>query len=564
MWDKIKRFLFATVYEVITWVWIGLSIGAYFYNAGNKNASGLRLAEISLVVSVFAMCCFIAKRIFLDAEPEKKRPELYISGSMMGPLTPGEPETVLLGLKNRGNAIARNIRIGGGNHQFTTSNFSGPLEFKRVDVSTCADLGPGPEEDTLLSRSPQPLTERQIRELQEGQTLFFHYAEGEYDDDAGNTYPIDYCYMFNPQSPTVMRICPEKYWPRDRAKRKWPPRPHLVVQSAGVNLKAGERLDMAVAFTNDGDADTTKLEMSGITTVVDKSFKGPLTRKGMTTQQIPIDVTVGRTITAVLRESRRWAKEGIDAIENGDALLFHFGRADYADARGNTYWIEFCLRYEPGMPLSPSGLHYMAVADKSFWPTDNESQSARATSTQNEPRISRRTTSQTVDVESSVTPSIDVKVIRKGEQPQKKEELTPEELAGPPRMGAGSGARPGGYPPLPYSDIKWTDYREDYFYGAIWRWKYRPEMGDKEPRNIEGWCPECDSRPLRQRTEVRIEKDSKTRIATVYCGKHIEKTYYVRTPTNLALDGIRELIRERLQNGTWKDVVIQQRQAGSG
>jgi hypothetical protein len=125
----------------------------------------------------------------------------------------------------------------------------------------------------------------------------------------------------------------------------------------------------------------------------------------------------------------------------------------------------------------------------------------------------------------------------------------------------GSGARPGGYPTIPslYDNIKWTDYTEDYFYGAICRWKYKPEMGDKEPRNVEGWCPECD-KPLRQRAEVNIQAD-KTRIATVYCGKHIEKTYFVRTSSNYALDGIRELIRERLQNGTWREIVKQQREA---
>jgi|GEM_PF-5922974 len=553
MWEKIKRVFFASVFQVVTWVWFGLSANAYFYNAGNKNVWGVRISLVSLIASILAMLFFVVRNTLRE---EPKRPELYISGSMMGPLIPGEPETVLLGLKNRGNAIARNIRIGGGNHQFTKSNFSGPLEFKRVDVSTCADLGPGPEENTLLSRSPQPLTERQIRELQEGQTLFFHYAEGEYDDDAGNTYPIDYCYMFNPQSPTVMRICPEKYWPRDRAKRKWPPRPHLVVQSAGVNLKAGERLDMAVAFTNDGDADTTKLEMSGITTVVDKSFKGPLTRKGMTTQQIPIDVTVGRTITAVLRESRRWAKEGIAAIENGDALLFHFGRADYADARGNTYWIEFCLRYEPGMPLSPSGLHYMAVADKSFWPTDDESQSPRATSTQNEPRIPRRNTSQTVDVESSATPSIDIKVIRKGEQPQKKEELTPEELAGPPRMGAGSGARPGGYP-RPHDPFTWTDYTEDYFYDAIWRWNYIPAMSDT-PRNIRGFCPECGDRLMNIHRRA-VEKDG-TAYAPFSCSNHPFKAYYVVSDSESdSYDGIRTMIQQKLRSGSWREVVKRQR-----
>lgn len=570
MWRKIITFLFDSVYQVVTWVWIAVSISAFFFFASNKSKSGMIGSAVSLLVAIFVMLALMAKKHFLDGDAEKTRPELYISGSMMGPLTPGEPETVLLGLKNRGNATARNIRIGGGNHQFTTSNFSGPLEYKRVDVTTYADLGPGPEENTLLSRSPQPLTEKQIRELREGKTLFFHYAEGEYDDDAGNTYPIDYCYMFNPQSPTVMRICPEKYWPRDRTKRKWPPSPHLVVQSAGVNLKAGERLDMHVAFTNNGDADAINLQMSGVTSVMDKSFQGPLTRKGMTTQQIPIDVTVGRTITAVLRESRRWAKEGITTIENSDALLFHFGRADYADARGNTYWIEFCLRYEPGMPLSPSGLHYMAFADKSFWPTDDESQSARAASTQTEPRAPQRTTIQIVDVESSATPSIDIKVIRAPKQPEqaeqtKADELTAEELAGPPRLGSGSGARPGGYPIIstPYDHIKWTDYTEDYFHDLIWRWEYKPQMGDKKPRNVTGLCPECE-KPLQKMGGTGLVDPKEGRTVTYYCPHHLQYIRHFQSPTYDDFDGIGQLITDKLNNGQWEEVVKRQMDVRAG
>jgi hypothetical protein len=213
MWNQIKSFLFASVYEVITWVWIGFSIGAYFYNAGNKNARGVRLAEISLAVSVLAMPCFIAKRIFWDTESDttRPRPELYSNGAMMKPLISGQPELVIVGLKNRGNAVARNIRLGGGNHLFTLKNFRGPLEYKRVDVTTYADLGSGDEENSLISQSVQPLTAKRIKQLQDGEVLFFHFAEGEYDDDNGNTYLIDYCYMFNPLSPTIMRTCPEKY-----------------------------------------------------------------------------------------------------------------------------------------------------------------------------------------------------------------------------------------------------------------------------------------------------------------------------------------------------------------
>jgi len=82
-------------------------------------------------------------------------------------------------------------------------------------------------------------------------------------------------------------------------------------------------------------------------------------------------------------------------------------------------------------------------------------------------------------------------------KPKASETPTKEDLSGPPRMGHGSGAPsqqlwPSLPHPTPYDHLRWTDYTEDYFFGAIWRWKYRPEMGDKEPRNIYGYCPDCN------------------------------------------------------------------------
>jgi hypothetical protein len=83
--------------------------------------------------------------------------------------------------------------------------------------------GPGDEEKSVISKSPQPLSQKQIDQLNSGEVLFFHFAEGEYEDYRGDTYLIDYCYMYNPLSPIVMRVCPEKYWPKKRTDRRGTP-----------------------------------------------------------------------------------------------------------------------------------------------------------------------------------------------------------------------------------------------------------------------------------------------------------------------------------------------------
>ncbi len=129
----------------------------------------------------------------------------------------------------------------------------------------------------------------------------------------------------------------------------------------------------------------------------------------------------------------------------------------------------------------------------------------------------------------------------------------------PKPMGYGSGARPGGYPTRPnlYDHIKWTDYTEDYFYDAIWRWKYRPEMGNQTPRDIKAWCPECTREVLP--TDYVISQRDGDRVAILLCSHCIpERPYRIPGFVTDHCDGIRTLIAEKLRNGQWEEVVKRQ------
>ena len=108
----------------------------------------------------------------------------------------------------------------------------------------------------------------------------------------------------------------------------------------------------------------------------------------------------------------------------------------------------------------------------------------------------------------------------------------------------------------PYDWLKWTDYTEDYFYDAIWRWTYRP-ANDQTPRQITGFCPECNSRIV-QTDWVWTQPDG-DRVATVVCSRCIpDRAFRIPHFNTDHYDGIRELIAEKLRNGQWKDVVKRQ------
>jgi hypothetical protein len=279
----------------------------------------------------------------------KERPELYVSGARMLPLEPGTPETVLLGMKNRGNATARNIRLGGGNHLFTTSSFSGPLEYKPVAVDMRPDLGPG-EENSLISESPQPLSKERINELQDSKVLFFHFAEGEYDGDDGTTYPIDYCYMFFPLSPTIMRVCPEKYWPKERKDRKFPGRPELFIEQVVFDtLEVGKPETIRLVIRNRGKITAHNVTIETTHAHTPASFQGPLVYETVPPDTQP-SIGPGGVMTSISRSSWLTTAEGIRGIMAGSRLLFQYGRGHYEDEAGNSYPIKFCYMFDPSFP----------------------------------------------------------------------------------------------------------------------------------------------------------------------------------------------------------------------
>lgn len=369
MLRKIIAFFFDSVYQVVTWVWIAVSISSFFFFAGKprvEGGKGMAWSAVSLSIAVVVMILLLAKKYFLDAR-EMARPELYISGSRMLPLKVGQGETVVLGIKNRGNATARNIRLGNANHLFLPGSFSGPLEYIPIpgSVDTQPDIGVGPEEKTTAAISPYALTADRIKKLQNKTLLFFHFCEGDYEDDKGNIYPLDYCYMYEPSAPTCMRICPERYWPKDRKDRKFPEHPKLTIERAAADVAAGKSLDVKVVFKNRGSMAITSLSLDGAAVVTRKSFKGPVEPGELTHTDFPMALAPGVDMTAMLRGLTLTA-EGAKGIEDGGYLLFHYGVGRYSDELGRIQPIEFCFRYEPGIP-------YLSVADKCYWPkNDND------------------------------------------------------------------------------------------------------------------------------------------------------------------------------------------------
>jgi hypothetical protein len=107
--------------------------------------------------------------------------------------------------------------------------------------------------------------------------------------------------------------------------------------------------------------------------------------------------------------------------------------------------------------------------------------------------------------------------------------------------------------------LLWTEYTEDTFHDVIWRWHYKPDI-DNTPRNISPYCPECESPNLLQWT---VERHLNWYTVDLKCRFH-PQYYFIRldhNPYSKPFESIKKLIQQKLDDGTWLDVVDRQRRA---
>jgi hypothetical protein len=434
-----------------------------------------------------------AERARQKAEAERalpsERPELFVEHTTPDPIAAGKNITIRMIVRNRGRLTAHKIRIAA-MHSLFKSSFTGPLRYYQPnppDISPSLGVGASYE---YISVSPWTVKKAHLADLKSGNIRLFHYGKGTYEDDRGNEFVFQFCATFEPSVRTMV-MCPDKYVPVSLSEE--PKRPYLVVESAAVNLIAGEQVDVYVVLGNRGEEAATSLWLEGVTTVKRKPFDGPLDRKGMTRSEVPINLAPDMRMTTTLREPQRWTAQGVADIKSEKYLLFHYGRGEYGDASGNVYPIEYCLRYERIPAKTVQGFPYLGFCESKFWPKDEE-------------------------------------------------EDAPEQQA----------------------DLGWADYREDYFFGAIWRWKYRPEMGDREPRNIFGYCADCE-RLLTYVREFAKKRRADGFYATWFnCQNRTHKSRCVRSASSDPIEGIRDLIRKRLESGEWEAVVRRQKAVRNG
>lgn len=121
-------------------------------------------------------------------------------------------------------------------------------------------------------------------------------------------------------------------------------------------------------------------------------------------------------------------------------------------------------------------------------------------------------------------------------------------------------------PPVELQVRSKTEYTEDVFQDLsediLWRWHYKPQI-DNTPRNITPYCLECElPRPLQY--DATRNKDTSFYLVRFECQAH-RRPYYLTfdvTPSGKIFDSIKKLIRQKIEDGSWLEVVNKQRMQG--
>lgn len=358
--------MFDSVYQVVTWVWIAFSIGAFFFYASKQTGGerGMLFSILSLVCSVVVMIALVARNHYLSKPEDKKRPELSIEQAVVELLEPGKHETAALVLKNRGEVAARNITI---RHYFAiaTEGFKGPLiYYQQPEPEACPDLGVGATM-TVVGQGIESLTAEMFRGFRSGKNLLFHYGKGEYEDDAGNKYPLKYCFMYDPDRITSMRIA-TRYLPTDDGSQPAhvaapKERPDLSLEKAKVRFRPGKAAEVRILLQNRGNVGAHNIWFRGVHYTFPAPFKDSLPVESLPERDKFPHLAVNAMMTGFTVEGEVLSIKDIADIEDGKLLFFHYSKGHYEDENGNVYPMDFCLMYVPGR-------EDLALAPIEYWP----------------------------------------------------------------------------------------------------------------------------------------------------------------------------------------------------
>lgn len=290
------------------------------------------------------------------------RPELFVERAT-AELVPGKPKRVAVEFVNRGNGEAKHLTVWM-NQGLAKPDFPGPLKFEALEPDTRPSIGPNGTV-TLVGGKNEPITTAEYEAIQHGTRVWFIFGKGVYEDSAGSSWPIDFCFQYEPSIAPVMRICPDKYWPKQVEPKTVPEhRPELSLEYAKGICLPGKPARVDIGLQNRGNATAHQIAMVATNFfVLARYFQGPMETEPSEAQYIYPSLAPGAMMEGHTETDKLpLTIQDVADIMDKKLLFLHYSKGSYKDKQGNEYTIDFCLLYDPAQPEA------MRIAPKAYWP----------------------------------------------------------------------------------------------------------------------------------------------------------------------------------------------------
>jgi hypothetical protein len=230
---KMTNFLFESLYQVITWVFIALAVGSIFYFLSKGNTRGVLWSSVGLVCFVAVMIGIVGDHYFFRSEvqttaPAKERAYVFIEGtSLAKPLSAGEKPILMIYLTNSGvleaTGFLKDLSF------YWTSDHS--MQSFPYYQSKGATFSLAPTAHFVVRFKPDlVLNEEMVKGIVAGTIRLLFYARGEY-KDSERSYPLSFCRQYDSDMPGNLINCGEGIEFKDaegtpKPENKLPPPPN--------------------------------------------------------------------------------------------------------------------------------------------------------------------------------------------------------------------------------------------------------------------------------------------------------------------------------------------------
>ena len=206
---KVSEFLFDSIYQIVTWVLIALSIGGIYHFSSRGNIRGVMWSIIALVVFVAIMIGIIGERYLPkpeDETPKVQRPSAYVTitdSKLERDITAGDYPTFYFTLNNGPVPVKGTMR----NVSVYYCGIQDQVFPWGEGMTKRFTLMPNERTTVIFRFNNYILKTEWVSALTQEKARLLFYFRGEYTDDSGRTYPMKHCFIWNKYMGQNLALC---------------------------------------------------------------------------------------------------------------------------------------------------------------------------------------------------------------------------------------------------------------------------------------------------------------------------------------------------------------------